>query len=272
MQVVLVGGMPRSGTALTGALLNNAPEVEVINEIPDLHRFPAFVELAGQIRSWSVEVQSDPDEAWRGITDEITADRVLNLFRLFCRTVGPVVPAGRWHLPSNAPKDVMALKQPNSEQVLEDLEDLLDPRHPRLVYCVRDPSRIYASLLSVPWGASISPEEYVDRLDASTRAADALVERAPDRVFVFDIDRTTELVERYRIVSDLFAWLGVPVSVDVEQFIREWNPVHNSAGRFDASKVPDASERARLVRAFETRFQKAQPVRTRWDRLRGLAG
>ena len=252
MELIVIGGMPRSGTTLTGALLNSSPDIEVYNEIAPLDRFPGLADLADQVRSWSQGVIDSPHEAWRGLSEPLVHDRVLRLFREFCRATGPHIPEGsdRWDAPSGKDARLMAIKQPNSELQVPELDRILGPKGPRLVYCMRDPAGIYESFLSVPWGASVSAAESVGE----------------DRVIVFDIDRATE--DRESAVGRLFDRLGVPVTEPVRRFASVWRPHNRSAGRFDEDVLVVGEEREERLSEFRERFAADIELRQAWDRLR----
>jgi hypothetical protein len=268
MDLVVIGGMPRSGTTLTGALLASSPDVEVYNEIAPLDRFPALVDLTDQVRSWSEAVIENPHEAWRQLSEPLVHDRVLRLFREFCRATGPHIPEGsdRWDAPVAKDARLMAVKQPNSELQVPELDRILGPKGPRLVYCMRDPGGIYESFLSVPWGASVTPAEFVERLRTSVAAASALGE---ERVVVFDVDRATE--DREATIERFFGRLDVPVTDPVRRFASVWRPVNRSAGRFDEDALVVGEEREERLAAFRDLFAADSELRQDWERLRASA-
>ena len=268
MDLIVIGGMPRSGTTLTGALLNSSPDIEVYNEIAPLDRFPGLSDLADQVRSWSQEVIDNPHEAWRGLSEPLVHDRVLRLFREFCRATGPHIPEGsdRWDAPTGKDARVMAVKQPNSELQIPELDRILGPKGPRLVYCMRDPVGIYESFLSVPWGAAVTPAEFVERLRTSVGAA---AEVGDDRVIVFDIDRATD--DRESAVRRLFDRLGVEVTDPVRRFASVWRPHNRSAGRFDDDVLVVGADREVRLAEFRELFAAESELRRTWDRLRASA-
>ena len=248
----MVCGLPRSGTTLIGALLNQSPAIEVLNEIPYLSEFPGFRDLIRQYCRWCDATRESAHEAWRGMSADVVEERVEGLLRAFSRALKPFAAPGspRWDAGEKPDAPVFCLKRPGLELWADAYEELFTERKPRYVYCLRDPVEIYGSMLSVPWGAAQTPEDFVASLGRSIARIEELARAgSPNRTFIVNVERASRNPEERQVmVQALFKFIGVEPCDRVARFVSEWPPTNRSQQYYEDRRFVEDTVREERVR------------------------
>ncbi len=249
--LVVICGVPRSGTSFVGRLLNRSPDLAVFVETPGLSTFPSLMELVGQYRGWCARIASDPVQSWRAITPDLVEERVREILLAFCRAVRPAVDPGdssRWDAPEKSPSSTICLKAPGAESDAPLYDSLFPTRKPKYVYCMREPGAVYGSLLSMAWGAGMRPEDFLAQLRRSVDRAEALLSERPPRAFVFAIDRVgPALAAREGFVERLFQFIDVPVVPEALRFAADWPHTNRARDVYgDQEFLPREEREARI--------------------------
>jgi len=238
--------MPRSGTSLTGALLNQSDDIAVYNEV-DISLFPALKDLMRQYRKWGEDMMASPHERWRGMTVGQIEQGAYGIFEAFCTALKPVVPDGqqRWDVLPKSRARTYCLKSPRAELESETYDSLFPTSKPKYIYCLRDPVKLYASLLSMPWGHTTMPEDFCARLRHSIDQILHLLDERPARAFVFNIDKASRSESvRHQLGQALFEFIGLPISEPVDRFLGEWPATNRAKDKFGNQEFLSAEDRA----------------------------
>lgn len=171
--LLIIGGHPRSGTTMARDLLNRHPEIYVTAELPMLDVYPAMMGMLetadrvhrkigkyGRLRKRKERLIK---ELWFGLS-KFDEDR-----RRF------------------ASAKVLGNKTPGSELYFDQYEDRIGYLEPRYIYCLRDPVKVIASNLSMPW-SNRKFDVAMDRLRGGYRAFQAVRDRLGDRLMIFRVD------------------------------------------------------------------------------------
>ncbi len=152
--LLILCGMPRSGTSLIGALLNSSPDIEVFNEISHLSRFSAFGELIHRYREWCSTMMSHKSELWREIMPATVEDGIEQLFRTFCRTLRPIIPPSkeneRWDAGTKVSPQVSCIKSPHAEIDPSLYEEIFQNRKPKYIIDVKLSTEVEAFVNAWP--------------------------------------------------------------------------------------------------------------------------
>lgn len=243
--LLIICGMPRSGTTLMGELMRQCPGVDVISEPPALSRFTAFSELAVQYLAWHDEIMGAESQRWRNI-DEHTAQRRMDEQLIsFCYAFRPNVPGQTMgEFDGSRPRiedvETVCLKQPNAELDVLFHEQNFRTMRPKYLYCLRDPRKAYRSLLSMQWGAGTSPDAFLDVLARSLSHLGRIPD-AEDRVRVINVDHfASDREARLARLPDVLRHFGLTVGIDAMKFVAEWPAVNRTKDTWDTREVAES--------------------------------
>lgn len=249
--LLVVCGMPRSGTTLLGELVGSCPRVDVISEPPPLRRFTAFPVLASQYWAWRTETMRDENQNWKNIDEGTARRRIDEVFLGFCSALNPVPFTGlaadeRISRHELRDTETLCLKQPNGEFDIPYHVQTIRSLELRYLYCVRDPRRVFRSLLSMPWGAGTSPDGFLDRVEQSFLHL-SKIDEPERRLRVVNVNHFSRDVQsRVAKIPSLLNDLGLTVGDAALRFISEWPHVNRT---HETSRAQEASEEE--LRAFD---------------------
>ena len=145
--VILIGGLPRSGTTLCERLFGSHPEIRIFDESP-LSSMPSL--LAEQQAFYGPAIES-----WRNLTECELKWRQATLI------------AELWMLGSDPKKLTndrflyVGQKTPGVEEDLPFYQRYF-PCGLILIYCVRHPVRVLRSMLAMPWNTGVPAAQLID--------------------------------------------------------------------------------------------------------------
>ncbi|MEE9228692.1 MAG: hypothetical protein V3U47_06940 [Acidimicrobiia bacterium] len=250
---IIVCGMARSGTSLTGELINSSEDIVLFPEM-SVHSTSSQIDLLKEVRA---TLKGQP---WREFTPEEIEGRVVELLR---RIWGS---ARDPELFDDEGQPRFGLKQPHAEEWSEQFVETLGAYRPQYVYTIRDPDGIYHSTLRMSAWGDFDPDEFTDRFLASIETADGLV--AAGDMFVFDLARASEdPAYRKQKGNDLFEYLDLPMNDFTHQVLDRW-PAMNRSGGENKGPIPDAEIQERL-QAFQNgrKFQNLLAAAERLSKL-----
>lgn len=202
---LIVFGMGRSGTRMCANILNNSRDVELQGEIGG--------QVGSKMMAWlvSVATQKDPPEP----------GRMYRLARSAFRDSTPSRPLvrerARW----------FGHKTPRHERHFDRYEAIFnDPAlEPHYVYCLRNPFHVWRSYRIMPWNKFKTVRAFLDAWIRSVQTYERMVEDAPGRVHLFNLD---DMVR----APDLLGWvepnLLAPLDLNADGFRREIDDLENS--------------------------------------------
>ncbi len=245
--------MARSGTSLTGELVNSSPDIVLFPEM-SVHSTSSQIDLLKEVRA---TLRAQP---WRDFTLEGIEARVVELLR---RIWGAVRDPDQF---DDEGQPRFGLKQPHAEEWSEQFVETLGAYRPQYVYTIREPAGIYHSTLRMSAWGDFDPDEFTERFLSSIEMAGDLV--AAGDLFVFDVSRASDdTAYRKQAGNDLFDFLGLPMSDFTHQVLDRW-PAMNRSGGKNKGEIPDEEIEAR-VEAFVNgrRFQTLVAAADRLSRL-----
>jgi len=267
-QILLVCGMPRSGTTLIGALLESNEDVEVVYEPPSLATFTALPLLAKEYLAWAEGVMASPWEKWRGLSRESALATLDNFTVGLLRTLQPrpYNPRG-----PDRPTSAVCIKLPSAEKDAQYWEDLLKTRKPIYLYCVREPREVYASLLRMPWGCKISPQNFLDQLERSVKGIQGVSDSS--RVHFLNISHlSVNPKARMKKFEEIFSRVALTIDDKTMQFLTHWPSVNRSEDVFEASECLPAREAAAALWEFDQRYKDHRVVREAVEDMMRVTG
>ncbi len=250
---IIVCGIARSGTSLTGELINSSEDIVLFPEM-SVHSTSSQIDLLKEVRA---TLKAQP---WREFTPEGIEGRVVELLR---RIWGSVRDPERF---DDEGQPRFGLKQPHAEEWSEQFVETLGAYRPQYVYTIRDPQGIYHSTLRMSAWGDFDPDEFTDRFLASIETAGDLV--AAGDMFVFDLSRASEdPAYRKQKGNDLFEFLDLPMSDFTHQVLDRW-PAMNRSGGENKGPIPDEEIQERL-QAFQDgrKFQNLLAAAERLSKL-----
>ena len=245
--------MARSGTSLTGELINSSPDMVLFPEM-SVHSTSSQIDLLKEVRA---TLKAQP---WREFTPEGIEGRVVELLR---RIWGAVRDPDQF---DDEDQPRFGLKQPHAEEWSEQFIETLGTYRPQYVYTIREPGGIYHSTLRMSGWGDFDVEEFTDRFLSSIETAGDLV--ASGDLFVFDVSRASEdPAYRKQTGNDLFEFLDLPMSEFTHQVIDRW-PAMNRSGGKNKGPIPDEEIEERVA-SFEEgrRFQTLLTAAARLSEL-----
>ena len=245
--------MARSGTSLTGELVNSSQDIVLFPEM-SVHTTSSQIDLLREVRA---TLRAQP---WRNFTSEGIEGRVVELLR---RIWGAVRDPEQF---DDEGQPRFGLKQPHAEEWSEQFVETLGVYRPQYVYTIRDPAGIYHSTLRMSAWGDFDADDFTDRFLSSIEVAGDLV--AAGDLFVFDLSRaSSEPSYRKQAGSDLFKFLELPMNDFSHQVLDRW-PAMNRSGGENRGPIPDEEIHER-VKAFENgrRFQTLLAATERLSRL-----
>lgn len=269
--LLIVCGLGRSGTSLIRSLLGSSRFIEICNELPHVSEFPAFYDVLQQYRKWGDRMMANPHEAWRGVTPAYIEEGVSYLFRCFCRSFRPAIEPEPRHaagLVDGRPR-LLCVKRPEAEIQAEAYEVIFQHRKPRYIYCIRNPVSVYESWLSIAWGATLQPEDFLQRLRLSVGKIIEVDGMEPSgRVFVINVQAISSDPALIRTrVKDLFCFIGVQPDAEVDRFCREWPPVNRSCQVYGSQEFLPAEERDRRLSIFQELLEREGKLKAQIEQL-----
>ena len=255
--LIVVCGVPRSGTSVVGALCNTSPSVEILNEIPSLSRFPALAELLEEYDRWVERTQIN--EGWKRLSPDLHAHRREGIVLNLARATAPHVPGelrhSRWDRRDHPRATTPCFKCPGAEHDMPLFEELFPVTRPTYLYCFREPRAVYESILSVPWGSEYSPEGYLDLLRRSFTVVLAQDSQRPGSVVLLDARRlSSDRRLRTKLFSELFRRLGLRRNWASRRFLATWPPVNRRAMHFGDTEFLDPAEKSSRLERFDALF------------------
>lgn len=172
-KMLLIGGMPRSGTSSCDRYFQDFADCFMADEFhPVTQR--AFTDLQYQLAAYGSSQldiwQDSQGRDWRGFTRD--AYKVAQIGSLFSTLILHSSPDKR------AEKDlaticVFGLKLPNIEQSVATIADYLSKTgiDIHFIYCARDPRQIFSSLWEMPWITEMDEMAYVQEFSLSLSAS-----------------------------------------------------------------------------------------------------
>lgn len=214
---LIVCGMGRSGTRMCANILSNSSDIELQGEVGG----PA----GSRMMNWleAVHAQSPDDDP----------HRIYRLARVTFREGS----AGR---PQDRPRARwFGYKSPRHERYFERYEALFsDPKRPaRYVYCLRNPFHVWRSYRAMPWNKFKDVRAFLEAWVRSARTYEAMVEAAPGRVILFNLDDMVRSDDRLKWLTPV---LLEPLGISPESFRRPVEALANSNSALNKlGKTPD---------------------------------
>lgn len=171
--LLVIGGHPRSGTTMLRTLLNRHPAIYVTSELPLRGVYPGMMDLLQ--------------------TADETHQRIGKYARLESRKERLLTEMwfGLSKFDEKRPRfesaTVIGNKTPGSEHFFAKYEERIGYLKPRYLYCLRDPAKVLASVLTMPWSdGKFEPAlgRLRDGYEAFTSVRDAL----GSRLAIFRVD------------------------------------------------------------------------------------
>ena len=261
---LIVCGMGRSGTRMCANILSNSSEVELQGEIGG----PAGSKMLGWLEA--AHAQSPADDP----------HRVYRLARVTFREGS----AGR---PQDRPDARwFGYKSPRHERYFQRYEVLFaDPeRRARYVYCLRNPFHVWRSYRAMPWNKFRDVREFLPAWLRSVQTYEAMIDAAPDRVSLFNLDAMVRSPDRLEWLTPT---LLAPLALSPDTFrkpvdsLKNSNSAANKVGAepqeppaADLAFIADHPEAAAKVRAYfpwlEAELERHRGAASRRRRLFGL--
>ena len=257
-QVVIAGGIARSGTSFVEAILQAHPHVICLQEFMPL-KTPFLAELLGLIaRSTRAERElwSDCDgRHWRGYGPQEDNPRMLALL-LTCLASTTSTNAVQGKVLNEV--RVLFCKTPSSEFHFRALQSALPSIHLRYVHCIREPFACMRSNWEMPWVLGDDLDfficDFAAMLGSSADALDA-IRSAGVPVHILSAERTWSPASRQKSLAELFAFLSLDATGAV-------------LARADDKVDPWPSERRRqpkvIVEESHAALLHGQPGLKRW--------
>lgn len=263
--ILLVGGLPRSGTSSCDRFLHAFTRCFMLDEHHGLinEAFLAAQEFLVQYRSDELGVWTDPaGRSWRDYDgQQLDWLRQRSLLALLFLCTRP----GKFTGKDAAQLGVVGFKLPHLERTVARVARLLAPRPVHFVYCVREPLQVLQSNWQMPWvggadtaafGAGIA-QQYGVSLAAYRAARDAgirtLVWHTPERP---SADRRE--ADAFLAALDLDRQLG-PRAQDPVPVIDEWPAERRRVAPPMPADVLQRFSASDEVRAFRQEFGLAEP-------------
>ena len=236
---LIVFGMGRSGTRMCANILNNSREIELQGEIGG--------PVGAKMMSWLESVRSGRETP--------DADRMYRLARAAFRDSTPsrrqVRNRARW----------FGHKTPRHERHFDRYEAIFDdPARPaHYVYCLRNPFHVWRSYRIMPWNKFKNVREFLDAWIKSVRTYERMIEAAPGRVHLFNLD---DMIR----APDLSAWIAPnllePLGVSPASFRRPVDELENSNSASNKLGVKPSPPPASDMVEIATDREAARMVRT----------
>ena len=248
--VVVVGGLPRSGTSFWQSLLNAHSEVLIFDEFHAMldEGFPRFLE--GHRRFFDRQF-----ERWRRVSPAEMDARFRELLVQF------------WALGTNPALlekahrrvRVFGLKTPGVERSLTWLSSLFGDRRIVFLYCVRSPLQVLRSLHRMPWGEDATNETLIQDLVRRHGESMGQVEEARElanvKVRLCSVQHAGETEpQRLEYATTLFRALGLEIDEPAHDFVREWRVVDHwpNAQEGRAPGMPKTDFKREELERFQT--------------------
>lgn len=165
---LIVFGMGRSGTRMCANILNNSNDVELQGEIGG--------RAGTKMMSWleAARAQRKHDDASQ------TYELARGAFRLGSAGKALVRENVRW----------FGHKTPRHERHFKRYEAIFDDASTRAiyVYCIRNPFDVWKSYRAMPWNKFKTVDEFLKAWVRSVHMYEAMVQKAPGRVLMFNLD------------------------------------------------------------------------------------
>ncbi|MBV9993554.1 MAG: sulfotransferase [Alphaproteobacteria bacterium] len=233
MTPLFVLGMGRSGTTNALRVLNTHPEIMLDGEISlsILSKLMALLEAADR----SFEKNEARNDGWLARKSEYIYSSFGHLAK-----AGPGRPRKR----SRA--RFLGHKSPQLENLFDQYEAQFATvgAAPRYVYCARNAFDCWTSYKTMPWNPYKSVGAFLNHYAASYAALDRMLERAPGRVSVMNLDAliaSRDPIAFYR--ATLFEPLGLNLPARSIEAIAD---IHSAKERTSAARDLDAAERAAI--------------------------
>ena len=103
-------------------------------------------------------------------------------------------------------------KTPKHEQYFQDYEAIFSYLNPRYIYCQRNPRDVWRSHKNMRWSRYTNVEAFMEDWKASQEHYRTMKSAAPDRVYLFDLDRFVK--SGSEVVSEMFQFLELKILAD----------------------------------------------------------
>lgn len=227
-----------------GELLKSCPGLDVISEPPSMSQFPALSDLSEQYLSWRDQIMADESQCWKNIDMATALRRLDEQLISFCYSLSPNVPGesmtdydgSRQRI---ADVEAVCFKQPNAELDIPFHNHNIRSLRPKYLYCVRDPRKVFRSLISMPWGVGTTPEGFLEVL-ANSLSHIRLIPDPEERLLVVNVDYfSAHREDRLARLPELIRELGLTVDQDVLNFIAEWPSVNRTRDTWGTRTATD---------------------------------
>lgn len=236
---LIVCGMGRSGTRMCANILLNSGAVELQGEIGG----PVGTKMVAWLEAVRTQRKANGQQC------------VYRLARAAFRDSSPGRPLdrpdARW----------FGHKTPRHERHFERYERIFDEpgRGARYIYCLRNPFHVWRSYRAMPWNKFKSANGFLTAWIKSVRTYEAMRERAPERVLLFNLD---EMIR----APDRLEWLRPaildPLEISPDTFRRPVDKIENSNSAARKVGAPPAELPETDLAAIANHPEAAQIVRT----------
>jgi len=230
---LFVLGMGRSGTTNALRVLNAHPDVMLNGEI-----------ALAVVRQYLALL--DTIDRSCGKKDAMRQDWLARKAEYMYSSFGYLAKAGRGKLHKRGRARFLGHKAPQLENLFDQYEAHFASAgaEPRYVYCARNAFDCWKSYNAASWSGYGSVSEFLEDYAQSYETLDRMLERAPGRVIVNNLDAliaAPDPVAFYR--TTLFEPLGLDMP---EQTVRQIEKIHVAKERTSPSRKLDPEDRAAI--------------------------
>ncbi len=131
-------------------------------------------------------------------------------------------------------------KTPRHERYFVDYETSFQHLNPRYVYCRRNPAAVWKSLRNMKWNQYTEVEDFISDWKDSVDHYRRMKAAAPERVYMFDLDRF--VADGKGVVAEMFSFLGLDLDSSRAQELGSLPNTNSSLAKVgrEPAPVPDS--------------------------------